>query len=878
MAAGDRAGNAVTDSKVGGERSPIYEPASRAAVPSDVGGKALGLLAIAEAGLDTPPWFAMLPGSVQADGSVSEAVRVQVAEACQRLGSGGAESFAIRSSAQDEDAPGQSFAGQYLSRLDVRGVDNVLEAIVSCAQWPTRGGVDAYRRAQGQGSTNLPLAVIVQLFVPPGSAGVAFSRAPLSGDDEVVIAATRRAGALTGGAVNGDEYRVAADDRVAVVRVDPEESPPMPGQGGTLGRVDGGPHNGRVLADEQARFVAQAARLLERRRGAPQDIEWAYSATGQLFVLQARPITALPPASSPRAQVRLWDNANIVESFPELTLPLTFSVAVGVYATVYRAACLALGVPRATVEREAPVFVQMLGLLQGRVYYNLTSWYRVLALLPGFRLTAGFLEAMMGTARPGAKPNERTVPVVARATRWWEIAGMTVRLSYRLLRFGSDAARFQASIAQLLEIHREAPAPGASPEALLADFDRFRASALRDWRAPIMNDLFLMLSHGALRRVADRWLGTDARSLVNALIVQGTVVSALPGKDLLRIAAAIRERSDWYDVIMSTPPETLRARLDAEPELAGLSALIEGYLETWGDRSPRELQLERPSYRDDPLPLLRAVRSLVSASSTGREGVAVQAALHVRRRLLTRQLGLLRVAVFSVLLRATRRHIGWREEMRLARGQVFGVGRRIFRRLGEALSDQGALERPEDVHYLSLDELRGMITGTAVVGDPRALVRLRRAQYDDYASRPRLPSRFETRGLVVDPLGLDPSIGTPAPNRGLRAWKGIGTSNGRARAPCLVVRDPTQVTLMPGHIIVARTTDPGWVPILVGAAGLLVEQGSLLSHSAIVARELGIPMVVGLDGLLDLVRTGDVLELDGSTGEVRMETALDGAA
>jgi pyruvate,water dikinase len=590
---------------------------------------------------------------------------------------------------------------------------------------------------------------------------------------------------------------------------------------------------------------------------------------------EALPIDA--PAPPPR-QIRVWDNANIVESFPDLTLPLTFSVAVGVYAVVYRGMCLALGVPRGTVEREGPVFEQMLGLLQGRVYYNLTSWYRVLALLPGFRLTAGFLEAMMGASRPGARGSERSVPVVAGAARSREIAGMTVRLSYRLLRFGSDGAHFRTSIARLLESHRDTPAPGALPEELLDEFERFRASALREWRAPIMNDLFLMLSHGALRRVADRWLGTDARSLVNALLVQGSVTSALPGKELLAIAVAIRERSAWSTAILSTPPEEMRARLDAEPELAGLARLIDGYLEAWGDRAPRELQLERPSYRDEPLPLLRAIRSLVSASATTGKRVEPHATRRVRRRLLVHPMGPLRLAVFWVLLRATRRHIRAREEMRLARGQVFAVGRRIFRRLGEVMSEQGVLELPDDVHFLSVDELRGMTRGTAVIGDPRALVRLRRAQYDDYASRPRLPSRFETRGLIGDPLDLIAPAPPTEADQEARAWRGIGAAPGRVRGPCLVVHDPSTVTLVPGQVIAARTTDPGWVPVLVGAAGLLVEQGSLLSHSAIVARELGIPTVVGLAGLLDVVRTGDILELDGSTGEVKLEAPLEGAA
>jgi phosphohistidine swiveling domain-containing protein len=582
-------------------------------------------------------------------------------------------------------------------------------------------------------------------------------------------------------------------------------------------------------------------------------------------------------APAAQQQIRLWDNANIVESFPDLTLPLTFSVAVGVYAVVYRGMCLALGVPRRKVEREAPVFEQMLGLLQGRVYYNLTSWYRVLSLLPGFRLTAGFLESMMGTAQPDARDSDRSAPVPAAPARAWEVARMTLRLSHRLLRSGSDAAHFHRSIGRLLESHREFPAPGASPEELLDEFERFRAEALRDWSTPILNDLFLMLAHGALRRLADRWLGADARSVVNALLVQGSVASAAPGRELARMAAEVRRHEGWSSVVLGTPPHAIEARLGAEPGLAGLARLIDGYLQAWGDRAPRELQLERSSYRDDPLPLLRALRSLVENPPTAGGRADRRTARRVARRLLAHPVGPARVAVFWILLQATRRHIRRREEMRLARGQVFAVGRRIFRRLGEVLTQERVLDRPGDVHYLTVDELRGLTRGTAVLGDPRALVRLRRAQYDDYASRPQLPSRFETRGLITDPLDFEIPPSATEAARGTRTWRGIGAARGRARGPCLVVDDPSEVVPAPGHVIAARTTDPGWVPVLVGAAGLLVEHGSLLSHSAIVARELGIPTVVGLPGLLDVVRTGEIVELDGSTGDVRVQAPVPGA-
>jgi pyruvate,water dikinase len=323
--------------------------------------------------------------------------------------------------------------------------------------------------------------------------------------------------------------------------------------------------------------------------------------------------------------------------------------------------------------------------------------------------------------------------------------------------------------------------------------------------------------------------------------------------------------------------------MEIDPELSGLAALVRGYLDTWGDRAPRELQLDRPTYRDDPPALLRALRPLVAdptaGSGTGPRArrAASEARRRVRRRLLAHPTGPVRLAVFSLLLLGTRRHVRWREEMRLARGQLFGIGRRIFRDLGTVLAARGVLDDPADVHYLTLGELRGLVGGTHVGSAPREIVRLRRARYASYASLPRLPSRLETRGPATDPLRFVaiPSgrPGGPPTVPGVTEWHGTGAAVGRVTAACLPVLEPTTVQPKPGRIIVARTTDPGWVPLLVGAAGLAVEQGGLLSHSAIVARELGIPTVVGPPGLLDGVREGDVLDLDGWTGVVRLARA-----
>ncbi|HJW21333.1 MAG TPA: PEP-utilizing enzyme, partial [Candidatus Limnocylindrales bacterium] len=521
-------------------------------------------------------------------------------------------------------------------------------------------------------------------------------------------------------------------------------------------------------------------------------------------------------------------------------------------------------------------------------------------------LASGFLEAMMGARRPGARADEHAVLEVAPPAPPRIRLAMTARLFHRMLRLESDTARFQRRLATVLARHRvvaargqaggprapsAAAARGASPApaAALAEFDALCREALRDWQTPIVNDLFLMFAHGALRRTASAWLGSDSPALVNGLLAGGGI-SARPGQELVGIGAAIRARADWSAVVRRTPPEELLERLAGDPALAPLKARIDAYLETWADRAPRELQLERRTFREDPTALLAALRTLAiepgaGGSERATADIATTARREVARRLRGQALagrpaGAVRLAVFTVLLRLTRRGIRRREEMRLLRGQVFGVGRRIFRDLGASLTASGMLAEAGDVHYLELSELREIALGAWSVGEARSVVGARRARYAAYAAGPRLPNRLETRGPAADPLQIVPPATAPpdVPAGGAaRTWRGIGAAVGRARGECLVVLEPTVAPPTAGRIIAARSTDPGWVPILVGAAGLAVEQGSLLSHSAIVARELGIPTVVGLPGLLDDVRDGDVLEVDGSSGEVRLQQRVTAA-
>jgi pyruvate,water dikinase len=576
------------------------------------------------------------------------------------------------------------------------------------------------------------------------------------------------------------------------------------------------------------------------------------------------------------ATVRLWDNANIVESFSGVTLPLTYSVAREAYATVYRNACRSLGVSSATLEAETDVFEQMIGHIEGRVYYNVTSWHRVLALLPGFGANQPLLERMMGASRPGGRAGERAEPVVAASPDIRGLLRFGLRSGAGLLLFEHRAREFERMIRRLASGSRACDVETMSIEQLLEHYDQVRRRALAGWHVTIVNDLAVMVVHGTLRRAADRWLVPGADPILNSLLRTGALASTAPAVELRALADCLRRQPAWVEALdRSADP---LAQLRSDPSLAELRTRFERYVDRWGDRCPSELQLDRASFREDPGPLLSIIRAMASAPAVAApEGLELQRAAAWRALRAACVAGTdagraARLRALGSLVDMTRYRLAWRERMRFARTEVFAIGRRIFRTMDLRFVEAGILERPGDLHYLDLAEIRGAIRGTLPPVDLRVIVADRRARFERYRVEATPPSRLETSGPVLfapQParMALDDGDGGDGPE----TLVGTGVCPGVVRGPCLPVDDPRGVTPRPGDIVVARSTDPGWVPLLMAASGLLVERGSLLSHSAIVARELGLPTIVAIGDLMARIRPGQIVQMDGSSGVAILE-------
>ncbi|MDX2288377.1 MAG: PEP/pyruvate-binding domain-containing protein [Hyphomicrobiaceae bacterium] len=805
------------------------------------GGKAAALARLAAAGFDVPAFFVIPPEAFEG-ATLSREARAAIADALTRIGS---TAFAVRSSAIEEDGVENSHAGQFLSVLEVSPAD-VADASERVARSGFGASLTAYRQSRGLAAAGSGVAVIVQRLVPARAAGVAFSADPVSGRrDRIVVSATSGlADRLVGGEVDGDTYLLARDGRV-------------------VGRAE----EARSLSETDLSKLAALAIAVEAASGSPQDIEWAFEGE-RLLLLQSRPITTpLRPLPQPDPLVTILDNSNIVESYPGLVSPLTYSFAQYVYGRVYRTFLGIVGVNPKVIAEHGCVLDNMLARHRGRVYYNLMSWYRLLALLPGFRLNRAHMETMMGVGEPLPRDiADSLAPPAAtglgRLREWSRVGWMASRLGVAALGLPRSIRSFETRLGSALARDR-AELKSLPLTALAAEYRRIESRLLDHWDAPLVNDFLCMVAFGASRRMLERWAGAEGIALHNAMMIgQGDIVSAEPPR---RIAEMGR---------LAAGNDTLIAALDAGDRTAAqshpaLARLIDAYVARFGDRCTEELKLESITLAEDPAPLLRSIAAAARVPHNMELREASHGSADLARVLAGRPL---KRIVARMVLSWAKARVRDRENLRFERTRVFGHARQVFLAIGAEFVAHGVIEDARDVFFLTLPEVLGAIEGHGVSADLAGFVALRKDEAVRNGALPDPPERITLNGaaivhnppLAVDPAAARPVAGSEADRQRTGTGCSAGTLSGRAR----VVTDPRGMSLEPGEILVARHTDPGWIAVFANAAGIVVERGSLLSHSAIVAREMGIPCVVGLKGATSWLRTGDVIEIDGATGTV----------
>jgi phosphohistidine swiveling domain-containing protein len=825
----------------------IWDSALRDGAAGTIGGKAEGLTRLLRAGVEVPRFFVIPP----------DAPTDEVGAAWRKLGGG---RVAVRSSAIGEDGAEHSFAGMYESILGVDSEEAILAAVQTCRDSAGSERIQVYLAQKGLPQT--PVAVIVQELVEGEASGVMFSADPMDPERVLISSGWGLGEGIVQGAVPTDTFRVSAAGDVEAWLVDKDVEIAMTDAGPAERPVPQERRSTASLTDSSAAKLAAIGRRLASELGGPQDVEWTCR-KGRLVILQTRPITQPIPAG----RRLLWDNANIIESYFGLTGPLTYSFASRAYTIVYQLFCEVMGVDRATIQENAGVFPRMIGLVRGRIYYNLNAWYKVVSLLPGYRWNRTFLEQMMGVSEVASDADVPPTGRLDRIAALPKLLRMTAGLLWRAGRLDRDVKRFHATFEDAVGQYAGRDLSDVTPFQLLDIYADLERRLLWAWSTPIVNDFFVMIFHGLLRSLCGKWV-PGATDLHNALLAgEGGIISTAPAVEAVKLANQVRTDAVLAERFGSdaSDDELLQA-VRAHPRIKGL---FEGYLTRLGDRCADELKLEVETLRHRPDILIRTLRSYLSGDPADlTRGDSTELAMRKRAEMqVAHTLTGWRGRAFDMVLRRARQRVADRENLRFLRTRIFALVREIFRSLGRHMVRQGDLDDFQDIFYLTVDEAFGWVRGTTVTTNLRGLVTLRREEYDRWRAEPAPADRFHTWGPIWAhnrflglPTHLEP--GSPDELIGLPACPGLveGTVHR--------ILDPRSEVMGEDEILVAYRTDPGWISLFPKAQAVLVERGSLLSHSAVVARELGIPTIVGVAGLMDRLKSGDRIRVDAAAGRI----------
>ncbi len=748
--------------------------------------------------------------------------------------------YAVRSSATAEDLPTASFAGQQDTYLNIVGRDAILQHVSRCwASLFTERAV-TYRLRNGIDHRKVDMAVVVQQMVFPQAAGVLFTADPITGNRKLasVEASFGLGEALVSGRVNADVYKVRAD-----VVVDKTISTK---QLAIDAAADGGTHehtialdrqNEPTLTDEQAVHLVQLGRRIEAYFGAPQDIEWCLADCDFYFV-QSRPITTLfpiPPSSDGGNHV--YVSVGHQQMMTDAFKPLGLSV-------------WQLTTPRP------------MGEAGGRLFVDVTQALASMASRASLLATLGKSDPLIRDALQSVLDRGDFIPTIPDEGPTWVPPGggsHTIATDFAIV---AELIKRPADALEELKRNIQTKSGTELIDLIVASIQASRSSEFDPRSLQVI--MAGMEAAWWLNDHVLEWLGEKNVADILAQSVPNNVTSEM-GLALLDVADAVRPHPEVIAFLQHAEDDNF---LDELPKLAGgreAREAIQSWLDRYGMRGAGEIDITRPRWSERPtllLPLILGnVRNFEQGAGKRRFEEGRKEAMKKEREILERLRALpdgeSKAEETKRMIERLRTFAGYREYPKYMMVSRYFLYKQALLREAERLVRAGVLREKEDVFYLRFEDLREAFLTSHVDED---LIRRRKEEFKSYQAL--VPPRV----LTSDGDMLSGSYRRDDVPAGALVGLAVsaGTIEGRAR----VILDMAKADLDDGDILVTRFTDPSWTPLFVSIKGLVTEVGGLMTHGAVIAREYGIPAVVGVGDATRLIRDGQRIRVHGTEGYV----------
>lgn len=862
----------------------------------EVGGKGLSLIKMAGAGLPVPPgfvltvaffkpWLDTLKGSgewkeflaakaeefpqrckalkaVCAGFELDDTQKKSVQESLDALESRYRQGlFAVRSSSPEEDLEGASFAGEYETVLGVK-VAGFQEAVRRCFLSCLDERVFLYKKEHGFATDDARIAVIVQAQVASEAAGVGFSLNPFTNCyDEAVINANWGLGeSVVSGMTTPDQFVVDKVKKVIVERKigKKEASVWLKKDGGTEQRPDPR-HDQPCLSDEQVLEITDVVTRIEQFYGKPMDTEWAYEG-GRIHMLQARPITAYVPlpdylVTAPGAPKHLYMDVTLcIQGLHEPTSVMGTATLRHILGGVFKEA---LGAD------VGPTLFGEGGQDQGgRIYSNLS--YAML-MESKEKLAALFtnMDTLAAETLRSLDEDEyraRQCPPVMKGLALRALSHMPDTIA-RLF----EAALLPANLyrAYMKELHGYVTRIQAEEEKNLSLME-FYETACRLFAHFIVHWSIPILAVPVKAKAMVRDLFRDDPQEIHGHVEH--LDRSLPGNVTVEMGLALFHLSTLLEPADTASLASLMERLKKRTLPGEFLVAWDDFLEKYGFRGPAEIDMASPRYRDIPALLLSQIKSIMAIRDSDQNPEAIYEKSQKERQVAYEILseaahgkGWLTHKEFERLYRIIETFGGYRETHKYYWIQMIDKLRRRILDEAQKLVTAGRLDAPVQVFNITIEDLDEALRDPSL--DLRSRMKQRMSYIDKIKNVKDFPHIIDSRGKIPRPPRKKTKEGELA---------GEAISAGVVRGTVKVLHTPDEKPVNPGDVLVARATDPGWTPLFINAVAIVLEVGGMLQHGSLVAREYGKPCVAGIENVTTLLKDGQVVEVDGGNGVIRI--------
>ncbi len=737
--------------------------------------------------------------------------------------------LAVRSSVTSEDGSKCSFAGLFDTSLNVN-IKQLEEAVLVGIRSLYHVNVLEYSSLKNINPLENKLALVIQEMVAASSSGIVFTMNPTGNYNDLLVSSAFGCGE---GVVNNS----AEITNYIINR-----------QNGLTYKNES---EAEVLTENQRKELIKAALEIEKKMGTPQDIEFSFDQNLSLVILQSRPITTIDLQN-----LKIIDNTNIVESYPGITLPLTFSFARNGYQQVFTGAAKLFKLHDSQIVAIEDELSNMITHVHGRIYYNLHNWYKLMQMVVASQNALQAWETLIGvklksqqfsalSAFKKIKTIYTTISLFANYNRIVSSFYSNFEIEYSKLRQYADS------------LYDQKP----SAFQVFSFYNEMSERLFKHWAPTLLNDFFTFKFYDLLVKMVASYGFSKDETIANDLLCgMSGVESEMLIVELLKIKEKIIDDENLR-LLFTKPNQVILEEMPDDFRL-----ILKDFNAKFGDRTLEELKLERPNFRMNPEALIELVKSQLNNLNTP-ETLAkrqLQIKESAENRVKERQLKYSPKSVyFNFVLKKARTTIRNRENMRIRRTRSYGAVKELFGYIALEMCQKNVIENSSDVFYLTVEQL----SDYCLKGKSDNLKEIIRAKKEAFAlyETQFVPDRMVFNGEFPPFSNLKQSNYTSS-----NILYGTTISKGVLTGETIVLDKPDYAQLVEGKILVTRMTDTAWVFLMTRAAGLISEKGSPLSHTAIVGRELGIPVIIGIENATTLLPSGTIIKLNCDEGFIEI--------